>query len=134
QTGKQLIIEPMKHDDRVYSAEFSRDGARIVTASEDKTAEVWKMQAGKALPTLMRHDSPVNSAQFSPDGKRIVTASGYPLKPTMAKNPPLPGYTQVWDADTGKPKGEPMKHDSVVTSARFSPDAKCIVTASGKMA
>jgi WD40 repeat protein len=29
------------HDGPVYSAAFSRDGSRIVTASADKTARIW---------------------------------------------------------------------------------------------
>src|SRR5262249_51462787 len=84
---------------------------------------------GKALTDLMKHDSPVNSAQFSPDGRRIVTASGDRLRSTASNR--APGYAQVWDADTGKPVTEPMKHDNVVYAAQFSPDGKRIVTAPG---
>ena len=36
------------------------------------------------------------SAAFSPDGKRIVTASADKT-------------ARLWDADTGKPIGEPLK-------------------------
>ena len=36
------------------------------------------------------------SAAFSPDGKRIVTASSDKT-------------ARVWDAETGKPIGEPLK-------------------------
>jgi WD40 repeat protein len=57
------------------SAEFSRDGKRIVTASADKTARVWDAQTGKQLGEPMKHEAAVRSAKFSPDGKRIVTAS-----------------------------------------------------------
>jgi WD40 repeat protein len=31
----------MKHDDTVYSAQFSPNGQRVVTASSDETARVW---------------------------------------------------------------------------------------------
>ena len=40
----------------------------------------------------------VNSAQFSPDGQRVVTASGDKT-------------ARLWDAASGKPIGEPMKHE-----------------------
>ena len=58
----------------------------------------------------------VHSAQFSPDGKRLVTGSS--------------DAARVWDAQTGKPLTEPMKHNDAVNSAQFSPDGKQIVTAS----
>ena len=59
----------------MWSAQFSPDGTRIVTASRDKTARVWDAATGKSLATLAGHEGDVMSAQFSPDGTRIVTAS-----------------------------------------------------------
>ena len=38
------------------------------------------------------------SAQFTPDGQRVVTASEDKT-------------AQLWDAASGKPIGEPMKHE-----------------------
>ncbi len=37
---------------------------------------------------------------------------------------------RVWDAESGKPVGEPMRHEDKVTAASFSPDGRRIVTAS----
>ncbi|MBA2592259.1 MAG: hypothetical protein H0U97_08375 [Gammaproteobacteria bacterium] len=65
----------------------------------------------------MTHAGEVASASFSPDGKRVVTAS-------------WDKTARVWDADTGKPVGEPMTHGNMVVSASFSPDGKRVVTAS----
>jgi dipeptidyl aminopeptidase/acylaminoacyl peptidase len=64
------------HRSTVFSAAFSPDGKRIVTASADKTARLWDAETGKPIGALLTgHKSNVNSAMFSPDGKRIVTAS-----------------------------------------------------------
>jgi hypothetical protein len=65
----------MKHDAGVYSAQFSADGQRVVTASGDKTARVWDAATGKALGEPMMHHDRVTSAQFGADGQRVVTAS-----------------------------------------------------------
>jgi hypothetical protein len=37
---------------------------------------------------------------------------------------------RLWDAASGEPVGEPMKHQSDVNSAQFSPDGQRVVTAS----
>ena len=42
----------------------------------------------------------VSSAQFSPDGQRVVTASDKTAR--------------LWDAASGKPIGEPMKHEATL--------------------
>jgi dipeptidyl aminopeptidase/acylaminoacyl peptidase len=65
----------MKHEGPVYSAQFSPDGQRVVTASNDKTARLWDAASGKPIGEPMKHENSVNSAQFSPDGQRVVTAS-----------------------------------------------------------
>jgi WD40 repeat protein len=59
----------------VYSASFSADGSRIVTASQDRTAKVWDARTGTEALSLKGHTDAVISASFSADGTRIVTAS-----------------------------------------------------------
>ena len=71
----KAIGEPMRHEGAVYSAQFSADGQRVVTASEYKTAQVWDAASGKAIGQPLRHDEAVFSAHFSADGQQVVTAS-----------------------------------------------------------
>ena len=92
-----------------YSASFSPDGSRVVTASLDRTAKVWDAKSGAEVLTLKGHTDSVRSASFSPDGSRVVTAS-------------RDGTAKVWDAKSGAElshsRGTPVTSDS----ASFSPD------------
>ena len=63
------------HGGRVWSAAFSPDGARVVTASRDNTARVWEAANGRLVAEFKGHGGWINSAAFSPDGARVVTAS-----------------------------------------------------------
>jgi len=105
------------HDGFVYSAAFSPDGTRIVTASDDKTARIWDAASAKEIAVL-RHDDAVHSAAFSPDGSRIVTASNDET-------------ARIWDAATATETAVLRGHDDTVNSAAFSLDGSRIVTASG---
>ncbi len=102
---------------RVWSATYSPDGKRIVTASEDKTARVWEAETGRQVAELKGHGAIVSSAKYSPDGKRIVTASEDKT-------------ARVWEAETGRQVAGLKGHRDIVLSAKYSPDGKRIVTAS----
>jgi predicted oxidoreductase (fatty acid repression mutant protein) len=104
------------HDDYVYSAAFSSDGSRIVTASEDKTARIWDAASAKEIAVLRGHVGTVLSAAFSPDGSRIFTASS--------------DSTRIWDTASAKEIAVLRGHVGTVLSAAFSPDGSRIVTAS----
>jgi WD40 repeat protein len=80
---------PIGHTMRVFSAQFSPDGKKIVTASPDNTAKIWDAVTGNILADLRGHTGPLQTAQFSPDGKKIVTAS-------------FDHTAKIWDAGTGK--------------------------------
>jgi len=105
------------HRDRVWSAAFSPDGARVVTASDDKTARIWDVATGKAIAVLSGHSQVVTSAAFSPDGERVVTASE-------------DNTARLWDAKTGAAIAVLRGHSSAVRSPAFSPDGARVVTAS----
>jgi eukaryotic-like serine/threonine-protein kinase len=107
----------LKHTNWVHSVQFSPDGARIVTSSYDKTAQVWDARTGQPLGLRLEHAREVFSAQFSPDGQRVVTACA-------------DGKARIWDAQSSRLLAETSKHDGEVAFAQFSPDGTRIVTAS----
>ena len=105
------------HEGAVNFVEFSVDGQRLVSASDDGTARVWRADGSGKPEVLKGHTEPVESAAFSPDGQRVVTASD-------------DGTARVWRADGS---GTPVVlegHTKPVVSASFSPDGQRVVTAS----
>ena len=106
------------HTAKVTSAAFSSDGTQVVTASDDKTAQVWDAASGDTLAVLKGHEGRVTSAAFSPDGTQVVTASEDQT-------------ARVWDVASGDPVAVLTGHQGRVNSAAFSPNGTQVVTASG---
>jgi WD40 repeat protein/serine/threonine protein kinase len=113
------LIE-LRHPDRVFTAVFSPDGHRILTASGDNRARVWDAGTGATLVTFAGHEDKVVSAAFSPDGARVVTAS-------------CDNTARVWDAGAGTTVSRLVGHTGCVLAAAFSPDGARVVTASEDM-
>jgi WD40 repeat protein len=117
----QPFGEALRHAGEVSSAQFSPDGSRIATASDDGTVKIWDTTSGSVL-AVMKHKGDVHSVRFSPDGTRILTASS-------------DATACLWDAKSGERIGQPLKHGKSVHSAEFGPDGASILTVSqGKTA
>jgi serine/threonine protein kinase/energy-coupling factor transporter ATP-binding protein EcfA2 len=110
-----LPIASFAHQDSVECVAFSSDGARILTASLDKTAKLWEVASGKLIASFV-HLGVVEDVAFSPDGTRILTAS----EDKTAK---------LWEAASGKLIAS-FKHQDSIWHAAFSPDGARILTAS----
>lgn len=138
-------------------AAYSADGKWIVTASEDKTAELWDATSLQQLQ-LWEHPDRVYSAGFTRDGLQVVTCgkdgklrfwdtqTGQ-LRSTLDAEAPIgyaafshkgnlvvscarDGTARLFDSGSGEMKLPPLKHGIWVTYACFSPDDTKLLTAS----
>ena len=96
-SGELLHTLPYDPPDRVVGfAEFSPDGARIVTvangAAFTPTTKIWDTRTGELLAAIPEE---TDTAAFSPDGSRLLTYRSY----SAALGGPV---FQVWDTTTGE--------------------------------
>ena len=111
-----LPVREVRHDQPVIAAELSPDGQRLLTASADGTARLWRVRDGASLG-VMPHRGAVSWAGFSPDGSRVLTAS-------------KDGTARLWDGGNAVPIGRAMLHGSPVLAASWSPAGDRILTRS----
>jgi WD40 repeat protein len=116
------------HDDGVTAASFSPDGKTVVTASSDCTARLWDAATGAEIAALKGHDHGVTSASFSPDGKTVVTGSFD--ETARVWNAATGDEITILKSDSGQWLDADIKIPSHVLAASFSPDGKCVATAS----
>ena len=86
------------HGGQIMAAQFSPNGERIATASQDTTARVWDANTGVELLELRGHVGPVDGLVYTSDGSRIVTAS----EDTTAR---------IWDASWLNKRGQELVND-----------------------
>jgi WD40 repeat protein/serine/threonine protein kinase/tetratricopeptide (TPR) repeat protein len=101
------------------------EALRMATEARD---ENWKRVARANLSAwrrhlvelkgLLSHGDQVSSLAFSLDGKTILTGS-------------FDRTARLWDAETGRPIGEPLANPERVFSVAFSPDGRTILTGCG---
>ncbi len=119
QTGNAIGSPMVGHTNTVRAVDFSSDGNRIVSASDDKMLRLWNAETAQPIGEAMSgHRDIVWSVAFSPDGKSFV--SGSPDRRLI-----------VWDTETRKPTVEPFEaHAGSIWSVDFSADGQRIVSSS----
>jgi WD40 repeat protein len=101
----------------VYSAAFSRDGTRVVTANGNGTALVWDTVTGRLLHRLTSPSGQLRRAAFSPDGEWVAAGA-------------VDGSITVWNLADEQVAAVIQQHAEAIFSVDFSADGRRILGAS----
>ncbi len=105
------------HTGFIAPIEFSPDGQRLATGSNDKTVKLWDVATGQEIATLKGHTSYLESVAFSPDGQRLATGG-------------TDNTTRLWDIRAGRELITLRGHTKSVKGVAFSPDGRRLATGS----
>ncbi|HEU4732293.1 MAG TPA: protein kinase, partial [Kofleriaceae bacterium] len=111
-TATGAVGELRGHSDAIYTLAFSRDSTRLLSASDDATARIWRL-SNRTATVLRGHDDDVTRARFSADERRVATSS-------------LDGSTRVWDI--GSPGAIAYDEGAQIESVRFDGDRAMVRT------
>jgi WD40 repeat protein/tetratricopeptide (TPR) repeat protein len=112
------------HEGTVNHVELSRDGRRLLTSCDDKTARVWDTATGEPLTPPLTHDPyPFGiNPSFSPDGQLVFTIS----RRQVAKDQ-WDYDGRVWAATGGKEVGPAWRlngENGGMNHVSFSPNGR----------
>jgi eukaryotic-like serine/threonine-protein kinase len=116
ETGGWLI--PGWPDRSTEFVAFSPDGQRLLTA-DYREMHLWEMATLRPVTEAIKVGANlrIRKAAISPNGRLVAAACD-------------DGLARIWDAVTGRPLGEPMRHAQPVTEVAFGPDGSRLLTAS----
>jgi len=113
-TLRTPICELIGHSNAVVSADWFLGGDQAVTASWDRTANIWDVNTGELLHSLVGHDQELTHASAHPVQRLVVTSS----KDTTFR---------LWDfRDPIHSVSVFQGHSETVTCATFTRDDKVI--------
>jgi WD40 repeat protein len=114
--GREQLGQVLEHFGEVHDAAFRPDGKEFLTTSFQ--LRLWDTATSKELAQTFAVQDVVTQAAFSPDGKTILALAA------------SDDVAQLFDAETGKSIGLPLRHQSHLAQIWFSPDGTLVLTAS----
>lgn len=148
------LLATFAHPASISSIQFSPDGQYLLTACDDKVARVWRMN-GQLVSRQTGHPGGLTQALFAPDGQEVLTSGGGWLRRWDLRSQRLHAINQqrtptqyvalspdgryilagsngaeilLWGRRGGVWAGYPS-HGQYMTTARFSPDGRYVLTA-----
>jgi WD40 repeat protein len=115
--GRPLLRTLDGHAASVSGVALMADGQQAVSASEDRTLQVWDLESGRALRTLEGHAAFVACVAVTADDRRAVSGSG-------------DNTLKVWDLESGRALRTLEGHASYVYGVAVTADGQRAVSAS----
>jgi WD40 repeat protein len=91
------------HKNTIGSVDFSPDGRRLASGSDDQTARIWDATTGSSLAVLHGHRDRIAGVRFTADGRRLLTYS-------------TDGAIRLWETSDGALLGSLRGHAGVARS------------------
>lgn len=157
--GGALLMTLQAHAAEVNALAVTPDSQRLISASRDRTLNIWDIATGKHVRTLIGHTAAVCDAAVTPDAKFIVSGSwdktlkvwesetgrelftlrGHEAALAVAALPgglsavsvDTFGVLKFWDLGTGKESRTIDAHHSSAVSVAVSPDGHFVLTSTG---
>jgi WD domain, G-beta repeat/WD40-like Beta Propeller Repeat len=122
--GQRRVDTLSGHALAVNAVDWSPDGRRIVSASNDNALRIWDASTGRTERVLTGHTGSVNAVAWSPNESLIVSASA-------------DGTARISNSTPGLLRGvvhrSTLKHPGSAYSVSWSPDGNSVVTASDQL-
>ena len=115
-TTRTLIRQLRTDATMTYSAAFSNDASRIVTADDGGFARIWDARSGTLLHSLDNLTDWVQMATFSPDGAVVAAANS-------------DGSIGIWNAETGDSVDFQQSHTNLAIWVAFSSNGLFLLSA-----